>query len=95
MSESRTLTRENEIRAGAWRGNGGLHGEGRQIPRRKERASKESLPRTSRRNQERVNGCKSSAGRSAESFLVSLLVWPNLKWERRLGDEWPDHIMKE
>ena len=37
------------IRARAWRGMGGLHRDGRQIPRRKGRASKKSLPRTSRR----------------------------------------------
>ena len=29
MGESRTVTREREIRAGAWSGKGGLHGEGR------------------------------------------------------------------
>ena len=33
------------IRARSWRGKDGLHSEGRQIPRRKGRASKESLPR--------------------------------------------------
>ena len=27
--------------------------------------------------------------------LVSLQVWPNLKWERRLGDEEPAHKMTE
>ena len=27
--------------------------------------------------------------------LVSLHVWPNLKWERRLGDEKPAHEMTE
>ena len=48
MGESRTLAREKVIRPRAWRGKGGLHGERRQIPRRKERASKKSLPRTSR-----------------------------------------------
>ena len=26
---------------------------------------------------------------------VSLQVWPNLKWERRLGDEEPAHKIKE
>ena len=52
----------------AWRGKGGLHDEGRQIPRRKGRASKKSLPRTSRRKHERVSGRKSSLGRSAESW---------------------------
>ena len=45
MSKNCTLARKKGIRAGAWRGNGGLHGEGRQIPRRRERASKESLLR--------------------------------------------------
>ena len=42
--------REREgIRARAWRGKGGLHDERGQIPRRKGRASKNSLPRRSRR----------------------------------------------
>ena len=50
------------IRARAWRDKGGLHGEGRQIPRRKGRASKKSLPRTSRRKHEWVSGHKSSPG---------------------------------
>ena len=27
--------------------------------------------------------------------LVSLQVWSNLKWKRRLGDEKPTHKMKE
>ena len=27
--------------------------------------------------------------------LVSLLVWPNLKWKRRLGDEELAHKIKE
>ena len=67
VGESRTLTRVRRIRAGAWSGKGGLHGEPRQIPRRKQRASNKSLPRTSRRKHERVSGRKSSPGRSAES----------------------------
>ena len=60
------------IRAGAWSGKGGLHGEGRQIPRKKERTSKKSLPRRSRRKHERVSGHKSSSGRSTE-------FWPHSK----------------
>ena len=40
--------REREITARAWSGKGGLHRERRQIPRRSQRASKKSLPRTSR-----------------------------------------------
>ena len=39
------------------------------IPRRRGRASNKSLPRTSRREHERVNGRKSSPGRSAESWF--------------------------
>ena len=27
--------------------------------------------------------------------LVSLQVWPNMKWDKRLGDEKPAHKMKE
>ena len=71
MGESRTLARKRGIRARAWSGKGGLHREGRQIPRRKGRASKNSLPRTSRRKHERVSGRKSSPGRSAESWFHS------------------------
>ena len=57
------------IRARAWSGMGGLHGKRRQIPRRTGRASKKSLPRTSKRKHERVSGRKSSPGRSAESWF--------------------------
>ena len=63
--------RERGIRARAWSGKGGLHRGGRQILRRKGRASKKSLPRTSRRKHERVSGLKSSPGRSAESWFHS------------------------
>ena len=71
VGESRTLTSERGIRARAWSGKGGLHCERRKIPRRKERASTKSLPRTSRRKHERVSGCKSSPGGSAESWFYS------------------------
>ena len=56
VGESRTLARVRRIRATAWSGKGGLHRERRQIPRRKVRASNNSLPRTSRRKHERVSG---------------------------------------
>ena len=59
------------IRARAWSGKGGLHDERGQIPRRKERASKKSFPRRSRRKHERVSRRKSSPGRSAESCFHS------------------------
>ena len=71
MGESRTLANERGIRTRAWRGKGGLHGEQRQISRRKGRASKKSLLRTSRSKHERVSGRKSSPGRSAESWFYS------------------------
>ena len=66
--KSRTLARKRGIRARVWSGKGGLHRERGQIPRRKGRASKKSLPRTSRRKHEWMSGCKSSPGRSAESW---------------------------
>ena len=69
MGESRTLARERRIRARSWRAKGGLHSGQREIPGRKGRASKESLPRKSRRKHERVSGCKSSPGRSAEPWF--------------------------
>ena len=40
-----------------------------------------------------MSECKSSPGRSAESWFH--LVWPNLKWERRLGVKEPPHEMTE
>ena len=49
VGESRTFARERGIRTGAWRGKGGLHSEGRQVPRKRLRASKNSLSRGSRR----------------------------------------------
>ena len=70
VSESRTLARERGIRARAWSGKGGLHSERGHIPRRRGRANKMSLPRTSRRH-ERVSGRKSSPGRSEESWFHS------------------------
>ena len=50
---------------------GRLNGERRQIPERSGREGKKSLPRTSRREHERVNGRKGSPGRSAESLFHS------------------------
>ena len=71
VGESRTLARERGIRARAWRGKGGLHSEGRQIPKRKGRACKKSIPKRSRRKHEQVSERKSSPGRSAESWFHS------------------------
>ena len=70
MGESRTLAREgDQSESMEWKG--GLHREGRQIPRRTGRASKKSLPRRGRRKHERVSGRKSSPERSAESWFHS------------------------
>ena len=71
VGESCTLARVRGIRARAWRAKGGLHRERWQIPRRTGRASKKSLPGTSRRKHEWVSRCKSSPGRSAESWFHS------------------------
>ena len=71
VGESRTLVREERIKARAWSGKVGLDRERGQIPRRTGRASKKSLPRTSTRKHERVSGRKRSPGRSAESWFHS------------------------
>ena len=71
VGESCTLARKRRIRARAWSGKGGLHRKQGQISRRKGRASKKILPRTSRRKHERVSGRKSSPGQSAESWFHS------------------------
>ena len=70
-----TLVREG-VRAGAWKGKGGLHNEGWQVPRRRGRASKE---RASLGEVEgSMSGCKSSPRELAESWFhskpASLLV---------------------
>ena len=67
VGESRTLARVRGIS----RGKGGLHGERREIIKRKGRAGKKNLSRTSRRKHERVSERKSSPGRSAESCFHS------------------------
>ena len=71
MSESRTLARKKGIGAGAWRGKSGFHSEGRQVPRRRERASKENLSARSGRMHKRVSGRKSSSGGSGKSWFYS------------------------
>ena len=71
VGESRTLARKRGIRVRAWSEKSGLHGERRQIPRRKGRASKKSLPRRSGRKHEHVSGRKSSPGQSVESWFHS------------------------
>ena len=63
MSESRTLARKREIRARVWRGEDGLHGKIRGVPRRRGRASQESLPRGRRVKREPVSGRKGFPGR--------------------------------
>ena len=78
MGESHTLARKRGIRARAWRGKDGLHSEQGQIPRRIGRASKESLPRKSRKKHERVSRQKSSLGRFAESGFTPSLAKPEI-----------------
>ena len=72
VSKSRTFARERGIRAEAWRGKGKLYSAERQVPKRRGRACKKSLPMGSRRKYERVSGRKSSSGQSAESWFHSM-----------------------
>ena len=71
MSERPHLDEREEGQSESMERKSGLHRERRKIPRRTGRASKKSLPRTSRRKHERVSGRKSSPGRSAESWFHS------------------------
>ena len=71
VSESRTLAKERGIIAGARRGKDGLHSEGRQVPRRRKKASKKILSRGSRRKQHRIGRRKSSVGASAGPWFHS------------------------
>ena len=82
------------IRAGTWRGKGGLHSEGRQIPRKNGRASKKSVFRGSRRKHELCEWTQ-KLSRTICRVLVSLQVWPNLKLKRKFGDKEPAHKMTE
>ena len=91
MGESRTLARKRGIGERAWREKGGLQSEGKQILRRKGRARKKSLPKGSKRRYERMT---QRLSRTICRVMVSLQVWPNLKPERRLGDEEPAHERK-
>ena len=69
MSESRTFARKNGIGAEAKEKKGLLHNEGRQVSRRRERASKENFSIRSRRKHERASGSKSSSEGPAESWF--------------------------
>ena len=71
MSESRTLVREREMRARAWREKSRLYSEERQVPGRRGRAGKQSLPKKCRRKHELVSGRQSSPGRSGKSWFHS------------------------
>ena len=65
------LGKREGIKAGAWKRKKEPHSEESQVLRTRGRASKESLSRTSRRKHERLSGCNSYPGRSAESWLYS------------------------
>ena len=54
--------------------------------------NKESLPRKSRRKHEPMSGRK-KLSRTICRVLVSLQVWPNMKWEKWLGDKEPAYKM--
>ena len=61
------MVKKRKIQERARGGKSGLHSERRQVPRRRGKASKNSLPRRGRRKREWVSRRKSSPGRSAES----------------------------
>ena len=92
-SNSRTLGREREIKAGAWRKKVRLHDEGRKIPRRKGGQARSAT--LGEVEETRAGAWTQKLSRTICRVLVSLLVWQNLKLERRLGDEGPAHKMKE
>ena len=71
MSKNRTLERKRRIRGEAWRASTQLHTDGRQVPRKRRKASKENFLKGSRRKNERVSRCKGSAGGSGEPWFHS------------------------
>ena len=70
--------RERRIRARAWSGKGGLHSDQKRVPRRKVRASKKILSRTSRMKHERVSGRKSSPGQLQSLGFIPSLAKPEI-----------------
>ena len=84
------------FRAEALKGKGGLHGERRppwNLPRRKGRQARKASLGVVKKSM--WSEWTQKLFRTICRVLVSLLVWPNLRWERRLGDEEPAHTMKE
>ena len=57
---------------------GGLHSEGRQVPRKRVRASKESLPRNGGRKHQRMKERKSSPGGLKKSWCTPSLAKPEM-----------------
>ena len=90
MSNSHTWQEKWEIRAGAWERKGGLHSEGRKVPRRRG-ASKKNFHRRSRSKHERMSGYKSLTRGFGD--LVAFKVWLDLKWQSRLENKGPAHKM--
>ena len=80
------------MRAGAWRAKGELHSE----KDRFQGGRRGHAKRTSLKVGESVSGrWKQKLSMRIWRALVSLQLWPNLKWERRLGDERPAYKMSE
>ena len=75
----------------AWRGKGGLHHKGGFQERNGGQARRASLGEVEVLGGEKMQ----KLSRTIYKVLVSLHVWSNLKWERRLKDERPAHKMKE
>ena len=69
VSKRCTLARQRSIRAGAWGRKSGLHSEGKQVLRKRKRASNGNLSRRSKRKHERISGRKSSPGAAGESWF--------------------------
>ena len=61
------LGEKEEVTLGASRGKSQLHSEGRRVPLKTERASKENL---CNRKHKQVSGCKSSPGESGVSWFL-------------------------
>ena len=91
------MARKKGNGAGAWGGKGGLHSEGRRSTGFQGRKGGQVRRVFLVEIGESINEYEWMQKLSMKicRVLVSLQVWPNLKWERRLGDEKPGHKMKK
>ena len=80
MSKSCTLARKRGIEAKALEEKGGIDNGGRQILKKREKPGKEKLAKRNGRKPDRLDEWTQKLFKRICRVLVSLQVWPNIKW---------------